>query len=197
MHKAYSVKGDVIILHRDLTALDLFVRAFLAVLKKYSDYLVVSGYVSISTGRTRGTEDVDILVPVMDRVTFDHFFKDLQKNKFWCYQGDSIDEIYPYIKSKMALRFAKVDELFPNIECIPIDETKRVQYFEFKHPQKMKVNDFEFNATPLEFEILYKELVLGSEKDCADAQHLRTLFSELLNDEKFAVFKKIIGGDKA
>ncbi len=59
MPTAYAVKDDVIILHRDLTELDLFLKQFLDVLKNHCDYVVVSGYVSITTGRTRGTEDID------------------------------------------------------------------------------------------------------------------------------------------
>lgn len=61
MQRAYEVKEGVIVLNRQLTELDLFVKGFLDILKQHSDYLVVSGFVSISTGRTRGTEDVDIL----------------------------------------------------------------------------------------------------------------------------------------
>ena len=67
MQKAYKIEGDVIVINRDLTELDLFVRKFLDVLKKYSDYLIVSGFVSISAGRARGTEDIDILVPIYYR----------------------------------------------------------------------------------------------------------------------------------
>ena len=67
MGKGYHLEGKVIVVNRDLTELDIFVRDFLEVLKRHSDYLIVSGFVSISTGRTRGTEDVDVLVPVMDK----------------------------------------------------------------------------------------------------------------------------------
>lgn len=52
-NKAYSVENNTIIVNRGLTKLDLFVRDFIDILKKHSNYLVVSGFVSISTGRTR------------------------------------------------------------------------------------------------------------------------------------------------
>ena len=40
--KGYQVKSDVIIINRGLTVLDIFVKDFLEVLKKYSDYLINS-----------------------------------------------------------------------------------------------------------------------------------------------------------
>ena len=192
MTNGYQLEGDVIVIERDLTELDSFVRDFLKVLKKHSDYLIVSGFVSISTGRTRGTEDVDILVPVMAKDTFVALFTDLQKNGFWCYQGDSVEEVYPYIPELQSIRFARVNEMFPNMEFIPINETKRAKFFEFTHPQKLRVQNFEFKVPPIEFEILYKELVLGSKKDIIDAKHLRTFFSDILKEEKFKEYKPII-----
>lgn len=192
MPDGYTVEGDTITIHRDLAELDLFVKQFLDVLTKYSNYLIVSGFVSIATGRTRGTEDVDILVPVMDKEKFTTLFKDLQESEFWCYQGDTAEEVYPYIKDMLNIRFAKVNELFPNIEFVPINETKKTKFFEFTHPQKIRIHDFEFKIPPLEFEILYKEIVLGGEKDLADAKHLRTMFSRILKSEKFKEFEPIV-----
>ena len=194
--RAYSIEGDVIVLHRELTELDRFVKQFLDVLKKHSDYLIVSGYVSIATGRTRGTEDVDVLVPLISYDTFKEMFADTLKNGFWCYQGDTATEIYEYIKDKQRPRFARLNEMFPNIEFITIDETDNLQFFEFKNPQTMRVDDFEFKVPPIEFEILYKEQILRSPKDIADARHLRTLFSDFITEAKFKIFEHIITDQK-
>ena len=193
--KGYSVEKGTIVVNRDLTELDLFLKEFLDVLKKHSDYLVVSGFVSISTGRTRGTEDIDVLVPVMDEAAFGGLFRDLLENGFWCYQGDTQEEAHSYIKDMHNIRFARIDQMFPNIEFIPIDKTKKAQFFEFSHPKQIKVEDFEFKIPPLEFEILYKEILLGSEKDLADAKHLRSFFSDLLDKEKFKEYEAVIRGE--
>ena len=192
MGKGYHLSGDTIVINRELTKLDLFVKHFLDVLKKYADYLLVSGFVSISSGRTRGTEDVDVLVPVMGKEKFEKLFEALQKGGFWCYQGDSVEEVYPYIKEMSSIRFARVNEMFPNMEVIPITEKRKAKFFEFTPPQKMKVQEFEFKIPPLEFEILYKELVLGGQKDLADAKHLRTFFAEIIKKEKFKEYEPII-----
>lgn len=195
MTQGYNLRGDLIIINRDLTELDLFLRDFLNVLKKHADYLVVSGFVSISTGRARGTEDIDVLVPKLERQKFGGLFDDLIKNEFWCYQGDTIEEVFSYVNGMNHIRFARKNEMFPNIEFIPVDHTKKAQFFEFNHPQRIKVKDFEFKIPPIEFEILYKEIVLKGKKDIEDARHLRAFFSDILKQEKFREYEKIINAE--
>src|SRR3989338_9756144 len=190
--KGYELKDNVLIIKRELTSLDLFVKDFLSILKKYSDYLVVSGYVSISTGRTRGTEDVDIIFPIMEKSLFSSLFEDLKKNNFWCYQGNNAEESYSYVKNLQSLRFARINEIFPNIEFIPFNKTKKAKLFEFSHPQIIKIKDFEFKIPPIEFEILYKEIILAGKKDIEDAKHLRTFFSDILKTERFKEYEPII-----
>jgi len=190
--KGYIIKENEIIVQRELTKLDLFVKEFLDILKKHSDYLIVSGFVSISTGRTRGTEDIDCIIPLMNQENFKNLFIDLQKNGFWCYQGDTDDETYNYIKNLDSIRFAKTNEIFPNMELIPFDDSKKAKSFEFKNPQKIRIKDFDFKIPPLEFEILYKEIILAGKKDLEDAKHLRIFFSDILKKEKFKEYEFII-----
>ena len=61
--KGYVIEGDTIVIQRNLTQLDKFEQKFIRIVNEHSSYLVLSGYVSISIGRTRGTEDVDIIFP--------------------------------------------------------------------------------------------------------------------------------------
>ena len=190
--KGYIIESDTIIIQRGLTKLDMFLKKFLNALKNHSDYLVVSGFVSIATGRTRGTEDIDLIVPVMEKEKFIELFNDLDKNDFWCYQGDSPSGVYENIKNLNSIRFAKKNEIFPNIEFVPFNQTKKAKYFEFSHPQKIKIKDFEFKIPPLEFEILYKEIILNGKKDIEDAKHLRIFFSEIVKKEKFREYEPII-----
>ena len=190
--KGYLLEKNAIAIQRGLTELDLFAKKFLDILKKHTNYLVVSGFVSICAGRTRGTEDIDIIIPAMAREKFSALFKELEKNNFWCYQGDNPKDVYTYIKDLNSIRFAKTNEIFPNIELIPFNQAKKAKFFEFSHPQKIKIRDFEFNAPPLEFEILYKEIVLKGKKDIEDAKHLRIFFAEIIKEEKFKEYGPII-----
>jgi hypothetical protein len=192
----YKFEKGTLIFDKELTELDFFVKRFLDILKKHSDYLIVSGFVSISTGRTRATEDVDILIPAMKKEAFEELFDDLIKNKFWCYQGNSASEAWDYAKDLHNIRFAEEGKMFPNMEVVFINEKKKAKYYEFTHPNKIRIKDFEFKIPPLEFEILYKEIILAGKKDKEDAFHLRTLFKDILNEEKFKECEEIIKTEK-
>jgi hypothetical protein len=95
----------------------------------------------------------------MPEKEFSKLFDDLIQNGFWCYQGDTASEVYDNMKNLDSLRFAKHNEIFPNIKLVPFDETKKAKSFEFSNPIKIKINAFEFKIPPLEFEILYKEII--------------------------------------
>jgi len=57
-------KGDILIIqNRQLSQLDLFVCRILDILTDYTSYVIVSGYVAILFGRSRSTEDIDIIIP--------------------------------------------------------------------------------------------------------------------------------------
>jgi hypothetical protein len=56
-------KDTITFSEKHLTLLDMFVLGFIRVLELCTPYVIVSRYVAILFGRSRGTEDVDILVP--------------------------------------------------------------------------------------------------------------------------------------
>ena len=56
----YNKEKKTIKLERELSNLDEFVLDFVNLL---DNYVIVSGYVSILLGRSRTTEDVDLLLP--------------------------------------------------------------------------------------------------------------------------------------
>lgn len=189
MSEGYSVENDVIVINRSLNDLDHFVKDFLAVLKKETKYLIVSGYISISTGRVRGTEDVDVLIPKPSLEEFKELFKKLNDAGFWCYQTDNLEDAYEYIKDLSSIRFARKNEMYPNMEVIPVTPKKTAQWYELNNPQKYKIKSLEFNGSPVEFEIAYKEERLGSQKDLEDAKHLRTMFKKILKEETIKHYK--------
>lgn len=192
MGSGYVIKGDLIVLDRKINDLDVFVRDFITILSKHSGYLIVSGFVTISAGRPRGTEDVDLLAPIMQKDKFAMLFEELAKNGFWCYQSSNHGEAYEYLKNFQSIRFAKVNEMFPNIEFIPIDKSRKIKWFEFSNPQKIRVEDFEFKIPPIELEILYKEKILGSKKDIEDAAYLRNFYAGFIKEENFKRFERIL-----
>ena len=66
----YDVVHSIIYTNKVLNELDKFTIEFISILEKYTPYVIVSGYVSILLGRSRASEDVDLLIPLM---SFDKF----------------------------------------------------------------------------------------------------------------------------
>ena len=89
----YNKSKKEIILNRELSKLDNFVIEFINILKKYSDYVIISGYISILLGRSRATENVDLFIKEMTFQTFVTFYEDLKKNGFWCLNADEARDI--------------------------------------------------------------------------------------------------------
>ena len=101
---------------RELNELDKFVLKFTKILEKHTDYVIVSGYVSILLGRTRGTEDVDIFIKKLDKKKFIILYNNLRKDGYWCLNDEDSNEIYEYLKDGLAVRFALKNETIPNFE---------------------------------------------------------------------------------
>ena len=67
-----------------INELDKFVFKFIKILEKHAKYVIVSGYVSIFFGRSRATEDVDIIAERLNKESFIKLYEDLKKDNFWC-----------------------------------------------------------------------------------------------------------------
>src|SRR3989344_171412 len=62
-----------ITLNRELNKLDELTLIFTQILKKYTGYVIISGYVSILLGRARATEDIDVFIKKLDKKKFFEF----------------------------------------------------------------------------------------------------------------------------
>lgn len=83
---------------KDRSLLELFCQAFCKIVEKHIKYIVVSGYVAIASGRVRGTEDIDMIVPRISLPVFSKLHDDLVKNNFVCVQSSSPSEIKNLIR---------------------------------------------------------------------------------------------------
>ena len=54
----------------DKTILDKFVEEFCGIVERYVKYIICSGFVAIVHGRTRGTEDIDMIIEHIPLETF-------------------------------------------------------------------------------------------------------------------------------
>jgi len=178
-----------ILLEKELNELDKFLLSFVGILEKYFEYVVVSGYVSILFGRSRATEDIDILVKEINKKKFIEFWKKASK-LFWCLNAKTLEEAFDLFKES-SLRFAKKNEIIPNIE-LKICK-KRIDFLTINEKIKVILSGKKsIFISPIELQIAYKEEVLKSEKDLEDALYLREVFKEKIDERKIEELKKVI-----
>jgi len=176
---------DRIELEKELNILDKIVLEFVSLLDKSNiKYVLVSGYVSILFGRSRTSEDIDIIAEIMDFNKFSRLWEQIYE-KFECINTEDLKEAYEdYLTKNHALRFSKKDSFIPNVELkFPKAE---LDFWTLKERKKVLLNNTEIFISPLEVQIPFK-LFLGSEKDIEDARHLFKLFKnkidlQLLNE---------------
>ena len=177
----------IILIDKDLNELDKFVLRFIKILEKYCSYVIVSGYVSIVLGRSRASEDIDLLVPDINREKFDLLFNNLFLNGFECINTSKEGEAFEMFQEH-AIRFSELNKAIPNIEFKKI----KTELGKYSYENKISVvfGKERVYISPLELQIAYK-LFLGrggNEKDIEDAKHIYALFSEKLNKEELIYF---------
>lgn len=184
----FEFKNNQIIFDRELSDLDEFVIKFIKILDRNKiNYVLVSGYIAILFGRSRETEDIDI---ILEKVSFEKFvtlWDDIQK-EFECLNTSSAKEAYEaFLLKKTSIRFANPEEFIPNMEIkFPKKEFEKET---LKTKLIVKNNKFSFNISNLEKQIAFK-LFLGSEKDLEDARHLWNIFKEFLNKKEIILKAK-------
>lgn len=117
------------------------------------NYVIFSGYVSILLGRTRATEDIDLLIPRISKEEFANIWRKTHENNFWCINTLNIDEAFEML-NEHAIRFAKKEEPIPNMnfKIIKTDLDK----YSYENKIKVILNERFIFVSPLEMQIAYK-----------------------------------------
>ena len=97
----------------DRNVLDDFALKFCEVIEKHVKYIIVSGFVAISHGRKRTTEDIDMIIEKMSRENFYLLHEDLIRNGFHCMQSSLVEDIYEYLENKDSIRYTDNEQFFP------------------------------------------------------------------------------------
>lgn len=175
------------------TILDEFAESFCKIINKYAKYIVCSGFVAISHGRTRGTEDIDMIIEKIPKQVFIELHNDLLKNRFICMQSDNPIDIYDlYLNKGSSIRYVWDDEGFfpPEMELkFAKDE---IDFEQLKNRTKLPLTGLDIYFSPIEDNIAFKEEFLKSDKDMEDAKHLRIIYEETLDEEKINKIKEKI-----
>ena len=184
------INKNTIKLDKVINELDKFVLDFIKILKKYTDYVIISGYVSILLGRSRTTEDVDMFVKPLDKPAFSEFYKELVNNGFWCLNAESIEEVYSYLKDGLAVRFAKKNQTIPNFEVKFTRKPLDLEAFDDRITVQTGIGEIKISS--LERQIAFKRYYLKSDKDLEDAAHIEKLFNGKLDKSLIQKYKNLV-----
>ncbi len=163
---------------KELTLLDKLAIDFSGVLQKEGiKHVFVAGYISILFGRSRVSEDIDLIVERLSKDEFLSLWEAL--DDYYCHNTtDPVEAYERYLEHRIAIRFSKDEHVIPNIE------------FKFAHTDQHKevlnnIITVELNRDLLpiafiESQIAYK-LYMGSQKDIEDSKYLYEIFKEKLD----------------
>ncbi|MEK6950563.1 MAG: hypothetical protein AABX13_02460 [Nanoarchaeota archaeon] len=174
----------------DRNILDAFCEEFCVIMQKYCRYIVVSGFLAIASGRTRGTEDIDMIIEKISQDKFTLLFRTLEQNNFVCMQSGSPEEAYAYLQEKLSLRFTKKDQPLPEME---VKFAKDI-LDDYQLQQRIKIPLTGLNVwfSNVNINVAFKEELLKSPKDLEDARHLRIVFKEMVEEREIKEVKKMI-----
>lgn len=184
------ISNKIIKLDRELSDLDLFTLEFVKILRKHVNYVIVSGYVSIVLGRARASEDIDIIVPKIKFSKFLSFLKEIEQNGFYCLNSESNKELYEYLNDNLAIRFAKMSTVIPNIE-LKFAKNK-VDDISIRKTVTIRLKDDKIIISNLEMQVAFKECVLKSPKDIEDARHIRNIAKGRLDEILITKYKGML-----
>ncbi|PIN77017.1 hypothetical protein COV15_03430 [Candidatus Woesearchaeota archaeon CG10_big_fil_rev_8_21_14_0_10_34_12] len=172
----------------DKTILDKFLEDFVNVVEKHCKYIVVSGFVAIAHGRSRGTEDIDMIIEKLEKKQFILLHNDLIKARFECIQSENPEIIYEdYLIKNTSVRYIRKGEFLPEMELkFTKDELDDLQ---IKERIKLPFTGLDVWFSSIEMNIAFKEEYLKSDKDIEDAKHLRIIYGKEIDENKIKRIK--------
>lgn len=176
----------------DKNILDEFTTEFCSIVEKHCKYVIVSGYLAIATGRTRGTEDIDILIEKLPEEDFIRLHNDLL-NKFEVIGLEDLTpkELYDeYVKANIPIRYVWYGKILPNMEFKLVKNVIDEECLKTRNKIDLAISDVYFSN--IELQIAYKENYLKSDKDIEDARHLRYVFEGEIDKTKILQYKSMI-----
>jgi len=175
----------------DLNELKDFCIRFCGIVERYTEYIIVSGFVAIASGRVRGTEDIDMIIRPMNIEQFIKMHGELLKNGFNAMQGTDPKELYEdYLKDKLSLRYTFKDEPLPEMEMKFSKDA--LDEYQFKTKEKLPLTNMDIWYSSINMNIAFKEELLKSHKDMDDARHLRLIYSEEIDEKEIMKTKQMI-----
>ncbi|MBI2575616.1 hypothetical protein HYV84_00230 [Candidatus Woesearchaeota archaeon] len=175
----------------DLNILEKFALEFTHIVEQYGRYIIVSGFVAIVHGRSRATEDIDMILERISKEKFVQLHAHLEKEGFECIQGENPVMLYDeYLAQNTPLRYIRKGMPLPDME-IKLAKDK-LDELQLQERTKLPMTNLPFWFSSIETNIAFKEEYLKSPKDLEDARHLRVLYEGILNEEQINRWKVLI-----
>ena len=176
---------------KDKTILDEFVEDFCKVVSRHVLYIICSGFVAIAHGRSRGTEDIDMIIEKVGFEKFNELHNDLVNSGFECMQSpDSKVIYYDYLIKGDSVRYTRKQEFLPEME-IKFAKDK-LDEEQLKTRTKLPFTELNVYFSCIEGNIAFKEELLKADKDIEDAKHLRIIYEGKINEDEIKRIKKDI-----
>ncbi|HLD06593.1 MAG TPA: hypothetical protein VJC16_03610 [Candidatus Nanoarchaeia archaeon] len=182
--------GKNIILDKEINELDILVLRFIAILEKYTDYVIISGYVAILFGRSRITEDIDVFITEVSYERFAGLYDEIKKDGFWCLNAEKGDEIYRYLADGCSVRFAIAQQTIPNFEVKFAKKMLDKEAFRDRIQVKLKPGILKISSP--ERQIAFKRYYLKSDKDVEDADHIEHMFKGHIDKRAINKYRLLI-----
>lgn len=181
---------------RELSELDKDVLEFTRILDACKvDYVIVRGYVAILTGRSRSTEDIDVILESLSETETEQLVTELKDRGYWG-MAMPLDEMYSMLSEGSRIRIAEEGEMYPNFETWFVSND--VEREALSNPLTVTFDERQIEISPLELQIAYKLRLAQaadslSGKDFEDALHLYLTFEERFNTEQLETYVNELG----
>lgn len=186
-----ELRAGELLVERTPSALDEAVLSFTEMLEDCDiEYVVVSGYIAILTGRSRSTEDVDIVIERLDADAVGGLAATLEEEGYWG-MTTPLASLGDALERGDRVRIAEVDEMFPNFELWFVDSD--IEREALARSITARVDDRSVQISPIELQIAYKlQLAEGiGTTDCRDfedALHLYLTFEDDLKEPRLETY---------
>ncbi len=175
---------------KERSILDEFCEKFCKIVDKYTQYIIVSGFVAIASGRVRGTEDIDMIIAKISKEKLVLLHEELLKAGFICVQSDDASVIYDYLQEKISVRYTYQNMPVPEMEMKFAKDF--LDDYQLQTRQKLPLTGLNVWFSSINMNVAFKEQYLKSDKDLEDAKHLRVVFKDQINEDEIRKITQLI-----
>lgn len=191
-----KLSDDTLTVSRELSQLDKDVLAFTDILDTCDvNYVIVSGYVAILTGRSRSTEDIDVIVESLSEAETEQLVTELTERGYWG-MAMPLEEMYSMLSEGSRIRIAEEGAMYPNFETWFV--SNEVEREALSNPLTVEFDEGQITISSIELQIAYKlRLAQAADsltgKDFEDALHLYLTFEEQFNTQQLETYVNELG----